>query len=117
MAMLNARNLVFVALGLAPLAFAAACTSEEMNPGSMRGAADPGAPLAPSDLAAAQMGTGIHVTWKDNSADEGEFQLERKEGGGAFARIGSVVFDTVQFHDTSVAAGKTYTYRTRAVSA
>jgi hypothetical protein len=103
-----------LALVAAPLAFAAACSSSETNPSSSAGG-DPGAPAAPTRLSAAQMGTGIHVTWKDNSSDEAEFELERKEGSGAFAKVASVVFDTVQFHDTSVTAGKSYTYRGRAV--
>ena len=41
-------------------------------------------------------------------------------GDGKRRRLNSVgnhlVFDTVQFHDTGVSAGKTYTYRARAVS-
>ncbi|MBS2012555.1 MAG: fibronectin type III domain-containing protein [Deltaproteobacteria bacterium] len=99
-----------------PLAFAAACSSGETTSSSSSGTADPGAPAAPTNLAAAQMGPGIHLTWKDNAADEAEYQIERREGEGQFARIASVTFDVVQYHDTGVAAAKTYTYRARAVS-
>ncbi len=100
-----------------PLAFAVACSSsDDTNGVGDPGVADPGAPSAPSDLVASQIGGGIHLTWKDNSSDESEFQVERKEGAGTFAKIASVVFDTLQFHDTSVSAGKTYRYRVRAAS-
>ena len=33
---------------------------------------------APSDLTVSPLGAGLHVTWKDNSADEDEFAIERK---------------------------------------
>ena len=111
------KRLVLVVLSI-PLAFAAACSSSETtSSSSSSGTADPGAPAAPTNLTAAQMGTGIHLTWKDNAADEAEYQFERREGDAPFARIASVTFDVVQYHDTSVSAGKTYTYLARAVSA
>lgn len=112
--MSSVRGVCLVALVAVPLTFAAACSSADENPAGSGG--DVGAPAAPSDLEGAQMGTGIHLTWKDNSKDEGEFELWRKEGAGKFAKMASVVFDTVQFHDTSVSAGKTYTYYARALS-
>jgi hypothetical protein len=62
------------------------------------------------------MGTGIHLTWKDNSDNEDEFEIERKEGDGAFAKIASVAFDISQLHDTGVSAGRSYTYRVRAIA-
>lgn len=115
--MASMRSLLLLALLGAPIAFAAACSSSDAAPAGSSGVGEPGAPTAPSGLAATQMGSGIHVTWKDNSAEETEFELERKEGSGAFAKVASVVFDTVQFHDTSVSAGRSYTYRARAISA
>ena len=117
MGSMRSVHVLLVALAAAPLAFAAACTASDTGSPSSSGAGDPGAPKAPTSLTATQMGTGIHVTWKDNSSDESEFELERKEGSGAFAKVASVVFDTVQFHDTSVAAGLSYTYRGRAIGA
>ena len=111
------RKRFLVVLMTIPVALAAACSSSTENPASSSsGTPDPGAPAAPTALTAAQMGTGIHLTWKDNASDEAEYQLERREGDGQFARIASVTFDVVQYHDTAVAAGKTYTYRARAVS-
>ncbi len=91
----------------------ASCSSSESSTPSM---ADPGAPHAPSGLSAAPMGAGIHLTWTDNSSDEDEFQIERREGSGAFARIAAVTFDVVQYHDTAVGEARPYTYRVRAVS-
>ena len=37
---------------------------------------------APSELMVYQLGIGLHLTWKDNSLDEDEFQIERKSNGG-----------------------------------
>ena len=68
---------------------------------------------APSELTVTQLGSGLHVTWKDNSTDEDEFAIERK-AGGSFGVIGSVTFDTVAFHDEPLNAGTVYTYRVRA---
>lgn len=110
------RGVLLLALMAAPLVAAPlACSSSDGGATTPGGAGDPGAPSAPTELAASQMGAGIHLTWKDNSSNESEFEIERREGTGAFAKVASVVFDTVQFHDTSVAAGKTYTYRGRAL--
>src|SRR5690242_13762158 len=106
------RSVLLVALAFTPLSLAVACSSTEASSGDD---ADPGAPAAPSELTASQMGAGIHITWKDNASDESEFQIDRREGTGAYAKIASVVFDTVQFHDTSVTAGRRYTYRVRAI--
>jgi len=111
------RRSLFVVMMAIPTALAVACSSSENPaPSSSSGTADPGAPSAPTNLTAAQMGSGIHLTWKDNAADEAEYQLERREGAAEFARIASVTFDVVQYHDTAVTAGKMYTYRARAVS-
>ncbi len=49
-------------------------------------------------------------------ATQSEFEMQRKEAGGEFAKVTSAVFDTVRLHDTSVMAGKTYVYRARAVA-
>src|SRR5436190_21002161 len=69
---------------------------------------------APSNLTAVPMGGGVHVTWKDNSTDEDSFEIERKAGGGAFALLDSIPFDSALYHDAAVSFGTTYTYRVRA---
>ena len=76
-----------------------------------------GAALAPpSNLTVEPLGSGLHVAWADDSADEAEFQIERKSTG-SFSKIASVVFDTTQYHDSAVTPATAYTYRVRAVSA
>ncbi len=75
--------------------------------------APPGSPDAPSDLNVIEQGGGAHVTWKDNSQNEDDFQVWRKEGGGEFAKVFTAIFDITQFHDATVAPGVTYTYKVR----
>lgn len=70
---------------------------------------------APSGLTVSQLGVGLHLTWKDNSPDEDEFQIERKSGNGGFAMVGTVVFDIEQYHDEPVTFDTPYTYRVRAM--
>ena len=99
----------------------AACGSSSSTPG-IGGESRPGstAPTtamgAPSELTAEPMGTGIHLTWKINSTAEQQFEIERKEAAGTFAKAASVPFSTASYHDVGVAEGKTYAYRVRAVS-
>jgi hypothetical protein len=80
------------------------------------GGAGGGGLAAPSNLTAAPMGGGIHLTWKDNSTDEDGFDVERKEtqGNGAFTALDSVPFDSALYHDAAVNLGSSYTYRVRA---
>src|SRR5690349_10369267 len=69
---------------------------------------------APSNLVAAPLGGGVHLTWNDNSADEELFEIERQEQGTSFARLDSVPFDTAVYHDANVTLGIQYSYRIRA---
>src|SRR5262245_52809052 len=75
-----------------------------------------GGPAAPTNLTAAPMGGGVHLTWTDNSDDEDGFDIERKvdQGNAAFATLDSVPFDSTIYHDAAVAPGTTYAYRVRA---
>ncbi len=78
------------------------------------GATDPDADR-PTNLTASPMGGGVHLTWKDNSTGEEEFEIERKIGAApAFAPLAAVPFDTVSYHDADVADGTSYSYRVRA---
>ena len=77
-----------------------------------------GAPAAPSDLTATPLaGPGVHVTWKDQSADEEAFVLERKMEGEQFSVLATPVFNETSYHDASVMATMTYTYRIAAKNA
>ncbi len=99
---------------------AAACsgTDATVTPAPSGSApAAPGSPAAPSSLTGEPMGTGIHLVWKDNASNEDGYDVERKDGSSAFAKIYSVPFDTFSYHDASLAAGKAYSYRVRAVNA
>lgn len=74
-------------------------------------------PAAPSELTlAVLMGPAVHIIWKDNSADEESFVLERKAAGGSFEVISRPPFDASQYHDAKVMAKTSYTYRVAAVS-
>jgi hypothetical protein len=81
---------------------------------SDRGGAQPGVPGTPSNLVAAPLGGGVHLTWNDNSMDEELFEIERQEQGTKFATLDSVPFDTAVYHDANVTLGIAYSYRVRA---
>ena len=75
------------------------------------------APAAPTQLTAAVLSGGAHLTWKDNATNEPQYMIERKEMGGAsFTTIATPTFDTTQYHDGSLTAGKTYVYRVMAMN-
>jgi len=71
---------------------------------------------APSNLtAAAASASRINLSWQDNSPDEVEFAVERKEGAyGAWARVAGIAPNTTSFADTGLAGSVTYYYRVRA---
>ena len=75
------------------------------------------APAAPTELKAAALGGGAHLTWKDNSSNEIQFMIERKVGTGQFQTLTMVPFNTVQYHDAPLTSGMTYTYRVMAMGA
>lgn len=87
----------------------AACGSEEHGGDA--------APAAPTNLTAAKLGSGVHLTWADNSDDEEEFMIMRKSGTGAYEEVSSVTFNTTQFHLEPVTAGTAYTYQIWAMNA
>lgn len=70
------------------------------------------APAAPTNLAGSVVAGGAHLTWKDNSDNETEFMVMRKEMGGTadFAVVAMPTFDAMTYHDAPLSAGKTYVY-------
>ena len=72
-------------------------------------------PSAPTDLRAEPLTGGAHLTWKDNSDNESAFMVERADGAAEFRTLGTVPFDTVQYHDGSITPGATYKYRVMAM--
>lgn len=77
-----------------------------------------GGPAAPTNLTAAVLSGGAHLTWADNSSDETQFMIMRKEMGSTadFTAIATPTFNTTQYHDAPLTAGKTYLYTVMAMN-
>lgn len=75
-------------------------------------------PTAPSELTAAALQGGAHLTWKDNSDNEESFMLERKQMGvdSDYKVIATLPFDSVQYHDAPLVSGATYSYKVMAMN-
>jgi hypothetical protein len=72
-------------------------------------------PAAPFDLqAAAPEPDRARLTWKSGDGSEEGFEVERKEGKGAYRRVATTAKGVLTYDDTSVSAGAAYTYRVRA---
>jgi hypothetical protein len=69
----------------------------------------------PSDLKVEPLEGGAHITWKDNSDNESQFMIDRKTASVDWMTIDMVPFNTTQYHDASIVAGMTYTYRVMAM--
>jgi hypothetical protein len=76
----------------------------------------PQPPAAPTGLQAQVGGPErVEVRWKDESDNESEFQVQRKEGGeGEWKKIGKTGADTASFSDRALTPKTTYGYRVRA---
>ncbi|HYL05334.1 MAG TPA: fibronectin type III domain-containing protein [Thermoanaerobaculia bacterium] len=72
-------------------------------------------PPAPSKLAAAaRSASAIALTWRDNSRNATQIDVESKRGGGRFRQIQSLPGGATSAMVTGLAAGATYTFRVRA---
>ncbi|MBI5442182.1 MAG: multicopper oxidase domain-containing protein, partial [Deltaproteobacteria bacterium] len=78
-------------------------------------AAMPPPPFAPSDLVATASGSGVSLTWTDNSSDETGFTLRRSVNGGPFEMLLTLGADVVSYTDAPLATGS-YQYRISAVN-
>ena len=77
----------------------------------------PSPPLAPSGLTATAVSSSqVDLAWTDNSINETGFEIERRQGGGAYALIVTTPADQTTFNDSGLADSTTYTYRVRAVN-
>ncbi|MEZ0608533.1 fibronectin type III domain-containing protein [Fibrella sp. WM1] len=76
-------------------------------------------PTAPTALVVAIAGTTATLTWKDNASNEVDYEIQRKEGNGAFADFGKTgAFNGAgTFTDIKLFAGRTYCYRVRSTNA
>jgi fibronectin type 3 domain-containing protein len=70
-------------------------------------------PQTPSRLTVVtQSGTVVELKWKDSSAYNEGYDVERSETGGwPFTTVGSVGANDSTFRDATVSANRTYTYR------
>ncbi len=71
-------------------------------------------PIAPTNLiGTAASPTQINLSWTDNSTNETGFKIDRKIGSGNWVTDYGIVSnaDVINYSDTSVSAGITYTYR------
>ena len=69
-------------------------------------------PNSPSNLtAAANSGTQIQLTWRDNSATETGFQVQRSTDGVTFTHSPPWAPDEDQYTDSTVRTGRSYYYR------
>ena len=84
------------------------------NPGHLLvvASADTTAPATPLNLAITGTSNGhIAIAWDAvGDADLAGYEIYRQQGGGGFARVGSVDAATTAFSDESVTTGETYDY-------
>lgn len=75
-------------------------------------------PTAPSELMAVALQGGAHLTWKDNSNDEENFMVERKQmdADTDYKVLATLPFDSVQYHDAPLVSGATYSYKIMAMN-
>jgi hypothetical protein len=64
--------------------------------------------------ATAVSSSAVNLTWVDKSNNEDGFKIERKEQGGGFTQITTVVANVTTYTDTGLTSNTRYTYRVRA---
>jgi hypothetical protein len=73
------------------------------------------APASPDRLDAnAPSSARVELTWRDNSANEVAFEIQRGESSTTFVTIGEVEADATTFTDFDVSTGQRWIYRVRA---
>jgi len=84
---------------------------------SVGGASVP--PAAPSGLSATpQSGTEVQVTWSDNSDDEDQFKVDRRESGTApWVRVATTGANATSHTDSGLTLGTKYYYKVKAWNA
>lgn len=74
-----------------------------------------GTPLPPSNLSAALVvGTGVRLTWMDNSLDEADFQIRRNRDGQFFEIIDTLAENSIEYVDSLGDNTGVYNYQVRA---
>ncbi|MDQ8182898.1 beta-propeller fold lactonase family protein [Pelagicoccus sp. SDUM812005] len=70
---------------------------------------------APLDLTALDISSNsARLIWKDQSDNETSFEIQRRQPGGEFSGLVTVLENQIQYDDASLAASTTYIYRVRA---
>lgn len=70
------------------------------------------APAAPTQLTLLLTGFNeVSLTWKDNSANEAGFKIERKTQNGIYKQVGIVGENVTTFKNNGLITDSTYTYR------
>ncbi|MCE7043286.1 fibronectin type III domain-containing protein [Dyadobacter sp. CY312] len=74
-------------------------------------------PTAPEGLTATTVSSSqINLAWKDMSANETGFQLERSTDGTNFTKIADLASNTISYQNTGLSPATKYWYRVRAVN-
>jgi hypothetical protein len=87
-------------------------------PAEGSGTTFPAPPNPPSDLTVTALSAAsLKLTWRDQSANESGFRIERQVGSGAFAPLGAVGANVVTHTDSGLRANTRYGYRVKAWNA
>ncbi|HEX8521015.1 MAG TPA: carbohydrate-binding protein [Tepidisphaeraceae bacterium] len=70
-----------------------------------------GTPSQPVHLKSSSFGTGVSMTWYDESADESGFRVERSTNGGSYMTLATLPAESTSYIDNAIAAGSRYSYR------
>jgi cytochrome c553 len=74
-------------------------------------------PKAPTPLQGSLVDNSyVNLTWQDNSTDEANMVLERRENAGNWAVLATLAADTVTYQDKTLVIGSTYEYRVKAAN-
>lgn len=78
----------------------------------------PQAPAAPTGMTATPLSaSSVRLDWVDRANNETAYELYRAVGNGAFALLATLGNNAVDYTDTNLTAGTSYSYRVRAVNA
>jgi len=96
-------------LSVLTLTFLLSCSTSSEDNGNSNNSV---VPLAPTELEGTLVNTQVALTWVDNSTNETGFKIDRKVGSGNWVvDYASVNANVLNYTDTSVSAGITYSYR------